>query len=109
MAGQEGEYKTNQMRILQLLNDGDVVKLDVEVLVDALERAAELDVVLELDGDLMVDERLEEARDGMSASRHGLLSLRRRGMCERGAACLIFPYLKKSIVDRWPCRAGCLW
>ncbi len=49
------------MRVLELLYDGNVVELDVEVLVHALERALELDVVLELHGDLVVDERLEEA------------------------------------------------
>lgn len=52
------------MRVLDLVDDGDVVELDVEVLVDALERAADLDVVLELDGDRRVDERLEEAGEG---------------------------------------------
>jgi len=49
------------MGVLYLLDDADVLELDVEVLVDALEGAADLDVVLELDGDLMVDEGLEEA------------------------------------------------
>lgn len=49
------------MRVLELLDDLDVVELDVEVLVDALEDAADLDVVLELDRDLVVDEGLEEA------------------------------------------------
>ena len=49
------------MRILQLLDDADVIELDVEVLVDALEGAADGDVVFELDGDFMVDERFEEA------------------------------------------------
>lgn len=49
------------MRILELLDHRDVVELDVEVLVDALEDAADLDVVFELDRDLMVDERFEEA------------------------------------------------
>lgn len=48
------------MRVLELFDDGNFFQLDVEVLVDALEDAADLDVVLELDGDLMVDERLEE-------------------------------------------------
>lgn len=52
------------MGILDLLDDGDVVKLDVEVLVDALEGAADLDVVFELDSDGCVDERLEEASRG---------------------------------------------
>lgn len=49
------------MRVLELLDDLYVVQLDVEVLVDALQRAADLDVVLELDSYLVVDERLEEA------------------------------------------------
>ena len=49
------------MRVLELVDDADVVELDVEVLVDALERAADADVVLELDRHLVVDERLEEA------------------------------------------------
>lgn len=50
------------MRVLDLLDDLNVVELDVEVLIDALERAADLNVVLELDRDLVVDERLEETR-----------------------------------------------
>lgn len=55
------------MRILELVEDGNVVELDVEVLVDALEDAADLDVVLELDCDLLVDEGFEEAAGwGMS-------------------------------------------
>ena len=52
------------MRVLELLEDLDVVELDVEVLVDALEDAADLDVVLELDGDLVVDQGFEEAGVG---------------------------------------------
>lgn len=55
-----------EMRVLQLLDYLDLVELDVEVLVHALEGAAELDVVLELDGDLLVDERLEEAVNTIS-------------------------------------------
>jgi hypothetical protein len=49
------------MGVLELVNYLDVVKLNVEVLVDALERAADADVVLELDRHLVVDEGLEEA------------------------------------------------
>lgn len=49
------------MGVLELLDDGDVVELDVEILVDALQRASELDVVFELDRDLVVDEGFEEA------------------------------------------------
>lgn len=52
---------TYQVWVLELLDDLNLVELDVEVLVDALERAADLDIVLELDRDLVVDERLEEA------------------------------------------------
>lgn len=48
------------MRILDVLNDGYVVKLEVQVLINALEGAADLDAVLELNGDLDVDQRLEE-------------------------------------------------
>ena len=49
------------MRIFHLVNDGDLIELDVEELVDALERPADGDVVLELDRDLVVDQGLEEA------------------------------------------------
>ena len=52
---------THHVRVLDLLEHLDVVELDVEVLVDALEDAADLDVVLELDGDLVVDQGFEEA------------------------------------------------
>lgn len=51
------------MGVLELLDDLDVVELDIEVLVDALEDAADLDVVFELDRDLVVDEGFEEAVD----------------------------------------------
>lgn len=49
------------MWVLKLLHHRDILQLDVEVLVDALESAADLDIVLELDRDLVVDEGLEEA------------------------------------------------
>lgn len=39
-----------EMRVFELVQHGDVVELDVEVLVDGLEGAADGDVVLELDG-----------------------------------------------------------
>lgn len=52
---------TYQMGILELLDDLYLVELDVEVLVDALQRAADLYVVFQLHRDLVVDERLEEA------------------------------------------------
>lgn len=56
------------MRVLDLFDHGNVIELDVQVLVDALEGAADLDVVLELDGDLMVDEGLEETGGGGGVS-----------------------------------------
>lgn len=55
-----------EVRVLDLLLDRDVVELDVEVLVDRLEGARDLDVVLELDGDGLVDQGLEEAVFGVS-------------------------------------------
>ncbi len=55
------------MRVLDLVDHGDVVQLDVEILVDTLERAADLDVVLELYRDGGVDQRLEEATSWLAA------------------------------------------
>jgi len=49
------------MWILQLINNRDIIKFDVEVLIDALEGAADGDVVFELDGHGGVDEGFEEA------------------------------------------------
>lgn len=49
-----------EMGVFQLLVDRDVVELDVEILVDGFQRARHLDVVLELDGDGLVDQGLEE-------------------------------------------------
>lgn len=60
-AADEDVLDRAQVRVAQLLGHGDVFQLDVEVLVDRLERTRDLDVVLELDGDGVVDERLEEA------------------------------------------------
>jgi hypothetical protein len=53
--------ETYHVRVLELVDDGDVLELDVEELVHALEGSADGDVVLELDGDLVVDEGFEEA------------------------------------------------
>ncbi len=71
----QGWGLTDQMRVLELLDDGDVVELDVEELVHALEGAAELDVVLELDCDFVVDERLEEAVGGWGGGEESALKL----------------------------------
>jgi hypothetical protein len=54
------------MRILELIHNRNILQLDVQVLVHALELAADLDVVLELDRDLVVDEGLEEAGKSVS-------------------------------------------
>lgn len=51
----------HQMGVLELFYNRDVIKLDVEVLVHAFQRATQLDIVLELYGDLMVYQSLEEA------------------------------------------------
>jgi hypothetical protein len=49
------------MRVLDLLQNLNIVELDVEVLVDALEDTTDLDIILELDRDLVVDEGFEKA------------------------------------------------
>jgi hypothetical protein len=49
------------MWIFHLFYYGDIIQLDVEILVYRLQRSAYLDVILELDGDFMVDQSLEEA------------------------------------------------
>ena len=48
------------MRVLLRVGDGDVGELDVEVLVDRVEGAADGEVVLQLDHDVLADQRLEE-------------------------------------------------
>ena len=42
----------HEVRVLLLVNDADVVELDVQVLVDRVQRALDRQVVLELDRDL---------------------------------------------------------
>ncbi len=49
------------MWIFQFLYHLYIIKLDVEILVDRLQRAADLYIILEFDSDLMVDQSLEEA------------------------------------------------
>lgn len=51
------------MRILQLIYHRDVIQLDVQVLVHALEGAADGDVVLEFHRYFVVHERFEEAEE----------------------------------------------
>lgn len=57
----EDVFDSAQVGILDLLVNRDVVQLDVEVLIDALEGAGDLDIVLELDGDRLVNQGFEEA------------------------------------------------
>lgn len=51
------------MRVLVEIENIDVIELDVQVLVHGLQRAADSDVILELDGDGVVGEGLEEAEE----------------------------------------------
>lgn len=49
------------MRVSQLVHHRDVIQLNVQVLVHALQGAAYGYIVLELNGDFGIDQRLEEA------------------------------------------------
>jgi hypothetical protein len=49
------------MRPPQLIHRLCIVQLDIQILVHTLERAADLDFVLEFDGDFVLDECFEEA------------------------------------------------
>lgn len=49
------------MRILVQIEDIDIIELDVQVLIDGFEGAADADVVFELDGHRLVCEGLEKA------------------------------------------------
>lgn len=50
-----------QVRVFDLFNHSDIVQLDVQVLIHALEGTANGDIVLKLYCDFAVDERFEEA------------------------------------------------
>jgi hypothetical protein len=52
------------MRPPHLIHGLCVIELDVQVLVDGLEGAADLDFVFEFDGDFLLDERFEETMRG---------------------------------------------
>lgn len=58
-----------QVGVFDFLVDTDVVQLDVEVLVDALEGPRDFDVVFQLDSDLLVDEGFEEASSRVRVSK----------------------------------------
>lgn len=55
-----GPESTYQMWPSHLIRRLRIIELDIEVLVDALEGAADADFVFELDGDFVVYERFEE-------------------------------------------------
>lgn len=85
------------MGVLELIDNLDVVELDVEVLVDALEDALELNVVLEFDRDLVVDEGLEEA----TTPRQLEFPYRSKAPGDQGNGGFVqrrLAYLKKSMV-----------
>jgi hypothetical protein len=48
------------MRPPHLIHGLSIIQLNIEVLIHALESTADLDFVLELDGDFVLDERFEE-------------------------------------------------
>lgn len=49
-----------EVRVLEVVDDGDVFELDVEKLVDRFQGARDLNVVLEFHGDRVVDEGFEK-------------------------------------------------
>lgn len=53
--------RTYEMRVLDLFHDHDIIKLDIQILVHTLESSSDGNVILQLDGHLLRDERLEEA------------------------------------------------
>ena len=58
----KGNWKgAHQMGILELFDHLDVLKLDVQVLVNGLESSADLNFLFQLNRDLLLDKSLEEA------------------------------------------------
>lgn len=49
------------MRVLSQIQYFDIVKLDVEVLIDALQSSANTNIILQLDGDSAIRESFEKA------------------------------------------------
>ena len=70
---------SDEVRVLLLVLDGEMRQLDVEVLIDGVERAAQLQIVLQLNDHLLTDERFEKLKEvldraaatGSSAERQG--------------------------------------
>lgn len=57
------------MRPPHLIYRLSIIELDVEILVYAFEGPTDLDLVLEFDGDFVLDERFKEAIDLLEALR----------------------------------------
>jgi hypothetical protein len=49
--------------IFDFVDDRDIIQLDVQVLVDGFEGTADEYVILQFNGDLVLNERLEEAEE----------------------------------------------
>lgn len=85
------------MRVLCQVQHLDVVELDVEVLIDRLQDSTDADVILELDGDGLVGEGLEEAVKGAVSAQIVDIALRNG----------LGLYLKKSMMaEVSPGRCG---
>jgi hypothetical protein len=56
-------FTTHQMRVFYFIHDGNVVKLDVQVLVHGFEGATDENIVLQFNGDFVLNQRLEEAEE----------------------------------------------
>jgi len=79
------------MRVLVQVEHIDIIELDVQVLVDGFESAADADVVFELNGHGLVCEGLEEAVDHRK-NMSGLVIIRDWTLDRR-------THLKKSMVE----------
>lgn len=64
------------MRVFVQIQDFDVIQLDVEVLVDRLQDSTDANVILELNGDGLVGEGLEEAAVGRGSAQVVVIDLR---------------------------------
>ena len=60
-ASNENVLHTAKMRVLGLVENGNVVKFNVEILIDGFESATDADVVFEFDCDGVGGEGFEEA------------------------------------------------
>ncbi len=55
---------TDQMRVLQFLNNLYIIQLDIQELVYRLQGTTNLDIIFKLHGDFMVDESFKKAEGG---------------------------------------------